>query len=69
MTELFNKLVAAYKKINGNVKMRYVDAQSYVSNYWVEINDKPEIEQIANDKILKWNNKSLKRKGSLLGKS
>ena len=26
MTELFNKLVAAYKKMNENIKMSYVDA-------------------------------------------
>ena len=46
--------------------MRYVDAQSYVTNYWREIKDKSEFEQIDNDKILEWNNKSLKRKDSLL---
>ena len=66
MTELFNKLVASYKKMNENVKMKYVDAQSYVTNYWREIKQKPEFEQIDNDKILEWNNKSLKRKSSLL---
>ena len=53
-------------KVNENVKMSYVDAQSYINNYWREIKGKPEFEQIANDKILEWNNKSLKRKGSLL---
>ena len=33
MTELFNEVVAACKKVNENVKMRYVDTQSYVTNY------------------------------------
>lgn len=55
-------LVAAYKKMNENVKTRYADAQSYVTNYR-EIKDKPEFEEIANDKILEWNCKLLKRKG------
>lgn len=55
-------LVAAYKKMNENVKIRYVDGQSYITNY-KEIKDKPEFEEIANDKILEWNRRSLKRKG------
>ena len=48
--------------MNENVKIRYADAQSYVTNYR-EIKDKPEFEEIANDKILEWNCKLLKRKG------
>ena len=51
MTELFNEVVAACKKVNENVKMRYVDTQSYVTNYQREINDRLELEQIANDKF------------------
>ena len=52
--------------MNENVKMSYVDAQSYVTNYYRVIQDKSEFEQIASDKILEYNNTSLKRKGSLL---
>lgn len=48
--------------MNENVKIRYADAQSYVTNYR-EIKDKPEFEEIANDKILEWNCKLRKRKG------
>lgn len=52
--------------MNENVKISYVDAQSYVTNYYRVIQDKSEFEQIASDKILEYNNTSLKRKGSLL---
>ena len=45
--------------------MSYVDAQSNVTNYWKEVKDKPEFEQIANDKILE-RNKLLKGKGTWL---
>ena len=45
--------------------MSYVDAQSNVPNYWKEVKDKPEFEQIANDKILE-RNKLLKGKGTWL---
>ena len=31
--------------------MSYVDAQPYVTNYWREIKDKLEFEQVASDKI------------------
>ena len=44
MTKLFNKLVAAYKKMNENVTMSYLDVQSHVTNYWREINNKLEFE-------------------------
>ena len=40
--------------------MSYVDSQSYVTDYWREIKDKPKFEQTANDKTLEWNNMSLK---------
>lgn len=40
--------------------MSYVDSQSYVTDYWREIKDKPKFEQTANDKTLDWNNRSLK---------
>ena len=41
-------LVRKWTKI---VKMSYVDAQPYVTNYWREIKDKLEFEQVASDKI------------------
>ena len=50
MTELFNKLVASYKKMNENVKMKYVDAQSYVTNYWREIKEKPGVDMKSDKK-------------------
>ena len=66
MTELFNKLVAAYKKSNENVSMSYPDAQKFVTTYWSGIKDKQNFEQLANDKLSEWKRKSLKRKGGLL---
>ena len=41
-------LVRKWTKI---VKMSYVDAQPYFTNYWREIKDKLEFEQVASDKI------------------
>lgn len=63
---LINLYVAAYKKINENVKVGYADAQAYVTNYWRGIRVKPIMEHIANDNILECNKKSLNRKSLLL---